>query len=350
MAEPPRVSVIMTALDEERHLSDAVASVFAQDYAGPLELVVAVGPSGDGTWALAQALAATRDGRMTVVENPTGRTPAGLNIAIAHCDPASTVIVRTDGHAELPPDYVRTAVEVLGRTGAGNVGGMMIPEGTTPFECAVARAMSSPIGLGSVPFHTGGEAGPADTVYLGVFARRVLERTGGFDEHFTRAQDWELNHRIGELGETVWFDPRLRVRYRPRPDLRHLATQFRGSGRWRWQIIRAYPDTVSVRYLAAPLTTAAIGTALGVLVLDAALLHSPLLAALAAAVPGGYLAVVLAGAAATGRGLGIRAGSIYPVALVTMHLSWGSGFLAGVLDDVRSRWSRRRSVAPQAAS
>ncbi len=333
----------MTALDEGPHLAEAVASVFAQDYPGRLELVVAVGPSRDNTLELARGLAAENP-RLRVLVNPTGRTPAGLNIALAGTDPETAIVVRTDGHAQLPPDYVRRAVSVLLDTGAANVGGMMIPEGVTAFESAVARAMSRRIGLGAVAFHVGGEPGPAPTVYLGVFRRDVLDKTGGFDERFTRAQDWELNYRIRELGEVVWFEPGLQVRYRPRPNLRRLAQQFRGSGLWRWQIIRTYPDTVSVRYLAAPLTTVAIGLAGTVLVVDAALVHSAAVAVAAASVPAGYLAVVLLGAVATRRGLGLRSSLAYPAALVTMHLSWGYGFLTGPLGELRQRLVGRRGT------
>jgi glycosyltransferase involved in cell wall biosynthesis len=336
----PPVSVIMTALNEEQHLPDAVASVFAQDYPGPLELVVAVGPSHDQTRSVAEHLAAS-DPRMKVVDNPTGRTPAGLNRAIAAIDPGSTVIVRTDGHASLPPGYVREAVEVLLRTGAANVGGMMIPEGVTPFERAVARAMTKPIGLGSARFHTGGEEGPADTVYLGVFRRSVLEKTGGFDEYFARAQDWELNHRIRQLGEVVWFDPRLQVRYRPRSDLNRLAHQFRGSGAWRWQVVRVHPSTVTLRYLAAPVATAVIAASGLVLLVDGLLVHSVAVAAAALLAPIGYTAVVLFGSAATGEGLDPDARRWYPLVLATIHLSWGSGFLLAAADDL-SRDLRRR--------
>lgn len=336
----PVVTVIMPALNEERHLREAVASVFAQDYAGPLDLVVAVGPSRDGTRDLAEQLAREHQGRMTVVDNPSGRTPAGLNLAIAAVGADTTVIVRTDGHAYLPPDYVRTAVDVMRDSGAANVGGMMIPEGTTPFEQAVARAMSEPIGLGSVPFHVGGQAGPAETVYLGVFTRDVLDKTNGFDEHFTRAQDWELNHRIRDLGETVWFDPRLQVTYRPRPNLRRLATQFHGSGRWRWQIVRAYPATASVRYLAAPVTTGTLAVAAVVL---AARPRNRVLRRLAAMAPAGYATVVLGGAAQSRRGLSPRASAWYPAVIATMHLAWGSGFLAGAATDLARRLRGRTS-------
>lgn len=332
-ANHPPVSVIMTALEESRHLAEAVRSVFAQDYPGPLELVVAVGPSRDETMRIAHELA-ERHPTMCVVPNPTGRTPAGLNLAIAATDPATAVIVRTDGHAKLPADYVRIAVADLARTGAANVGGMMVPEGTTPFESAVARAMSERIGMGGATFHVGGDEGPAQTVYLGVFRRSILELTGGFDETFTRAQDWELNHRIRALGAVVWFDPRLRVGYRPRGHARALAKQFRGSGQWRWQIIRAYPATASLRYLAAPFATFAIGAAMATLVMDLVVLHSAALGWAALAVPGGYLAVVLIAGIATRRDLEPRASALYPVVLVTMHMSWGAGFLRGMFGDL----------------
>jgi succinoglycan biosynthesis protein ExoA len=320
----------MTVLNEDRHLRDAVDSVWAQDYPGRLELVVAVGPSRDGTEELAHQLAEEHPD-LTVVANPTGRTPAGLNLAIGAIDPGSAVIVRTDGHAQLPADYVRNAVETLERTGAANVGGMMVPRGITPFEQAVARAMSSRIGLGSAPFHVGGDEGPADSVYLGVFDRTIFDKTGGYDEHYCRAQDWELNYRIRDLGGVVWFDPRLRVDYRPRSTVAQLAAQFRSSGEWRAQIVRKFPKTASLRYLAAPLVTGALAGSAGTLGVNAVLLHSAAVAAVAAALPAAYAGVIVVGALASRRGLTAKATAWYPLVLVTMHTSWGSGFLASTI-------------------
>lgn len=325
----------MTALDEGRHLADAVSSVFAQDYTGHLELIVAVGPSRDDTMAIAIRLAAT-DARLKVVANPSGRTPAGLNIAIEATDPQSQIIVRTDGHATLPANYVRRAVTTLERTGAGNVGGMMVPIGTTSFEKAVARAMSRKIGIGPAPFHVGGAPGEADTVYLGVFRRDVLAAVGGFDEHYVRAQDWELNYRIRTAGHRVHFDPRLQVEYRPRPNVARLARQFHDSGVWRWQIISRRPDTASARYLAPPLATvslaaSAVGALVNVRVRSRAVCGTSTIA------PVLYLTTIAGGAIASGRGLGIRAGAYYPLALVTMHLSWGTGFLRAMVSTLTGR-------------
>lgn len=321
----PGVSVILPVRDEERHLRAAVGQVLAQDYAGPLEVVLAVGPSRDRTWEIATELAAA-DPRLRVVANPSGRTPAALNLAVAAA--RYDVLVRVDGHSEIAADYVSRAVEVLRATGAANVGGMMVPVGTTPFENAVARAMSSPLGIGSVAFHTGGEAGPAPTVYLGVFRRDALERVGGFDETFVRAQDWELNHRLRAAGEVVWFDPTLAVTYRPRGSWSELARQFFRTGRWRRQVIRTYPETASLRYLAPPATV--LGVAVGTVAAVLGATTGPRWLLLGAAAPGVYAAFLVVATAAMGRGLETAARWRLPGVVATMQMAWGSGFLRGV--------------------
>ena len=314
---------MLTVLNEERHLRDAVASVLGQDYPGEIELVIALGPSRDATDAVAHELAAA-DPRVKCVDNPSGRTPEGLNKALALT--RFPVIARVDGHAELPDDYLRVAVEALERTGAVNVGGLMGAEGRTPFERAVARAMTSVFGVGNAPFHVGGEEGPADTVYLGVFRRSALDEVGGYDEEFTRAQDWEMNYRLRRAGGLIWFTPALKVSYRPRGSVSQLARQYFNYGKWRGEVMRQHPDTVNLRYLAPP--TALLGVSVGVLLGLVGIFVHPLLWALL--LPAGYLAGVLAGSLATARGLSVRAALWLPLVYPTMHGSWGAGFLSTV--------------------
>ena len=203
-------------------MAQAVGSVLAQEYAGELEVVLAIGPSHDRTQEVAEQLAANEP-RLTLVANPTGRTPDGLNAALAGA--RHEIIVRMDGHGELSKGYIATAVRLLQETGAANVGGVMLAEGQSDFERAVAVAMGSRLGLGSARFHVGGVAGPAETVFLGVFQRDWLRRVGGYDSTYARAQDWEMNWRIRQEGGIVWFSPELTVTYRPRPDFSALGKQ-----------------------------------------------------------------------------------------------------------------------------
>ncbi|MFG3435927.1 glycosyltransferase family 2 protein [Nonomuraea sp. NPDC047897] len=310
----PPISVIMPVLNEERHLREAVDQVLAQSYPGDIEIVLAVGPSHDRTQEVADAIAAA-DPRVVVVPNPTGRTPNALNAAIAAS--RNGIVARVDGHAMLPPDYLRVAVETLEETGADNVGGVMAAEGVSAFERAVACAMTSKIGVGAAAFHVGGTAGPADTVYLGVFRRSALDRVGGYDEHFQRAQDWEMNHRIRRTGGLVWFQPRMRVSYRPRPNVKALAKQYFHYGRWRHVVSRTHEGTINLRYLAPP--AAVLAMALGVLV-------SPFFP-LGLVIPGGYVLAIVAGSVLTGSGEPVTVKARLPLVYATMHLSWGWGFL-----------------------
>src|SRR2546429_2344632 len=151
------VSVIMPVRDEQRHLEEAVGHVLAQDYTAEVEVVLAVGPSRDATWEIARSLAAA-DPRVTVVANPSGLIPAANNVAIKAS--RHPIVARVDGHALIPPGYLRQAVATLLETGADNVGGIMAAEGVTPFEQAVAWAMTSPAGVRRPPFHTPGPARP----------------------------------------------------------------------------------------------------------------------------------------------------------------------------------------------
>ena len=314
----------MPVLNEENYLEAAVLAILSQDYAGPIQVVLALGPSTDRTNEVVARICAG-DSRVSSVPNPTGRTPEGLNAALAAT--TQEIVARVDAHSELSDGYIRLAVETLQRTGADNVGGIMGARGVTKFEKAVAAAMTSPLGVGSASFHTGGNEGPAETVYLGVFKRSALERVGGYDPAFTRAQDWEMNYRIRTTGGTVWFNPDLFVTYRPRPNVFKLAKQYFEYGSWRHEVMRRHPDTrrtkSALRYFAPPLavTLIVIGKILGTigLIMGNDLIWGYIF-------PLGYLALTLLSSLTLVKRA--RSGALWlPIVLMTMQMSWGIGFL-----------------------
>jgi hypothetical protein len=325
----PAVSVVMPVLNEEKHLAESVAAVLGQEYPGGFELVLAIGPSKDRTEAIARELAAA-DSRITVVPNPSGQIASAMNAAVHAA--RHEILTRIDAHSMLPDGYLRTAVRTLMETGAADVGGWMAAEGVTPFQSAVAWAMTSPFGVGAAANHTSGDAGPADTVYLGVYRREAIEKVGGYDETMLIAEDWELNYRIRAAGGLIWFTPALKVTYRPRATFGALAKQQFRYGRWRRVVARRYPETVNLRYLAPPVATAlnAVGLVIGAAGLIGALAGAadpvPYLT-VGFALPAVYLAGVTAVAArfAAGEPAGVRAR--IPLVLAAMHCCWGAGFL-----------------------
>jgi GT2 family glycosyltransferase len=323
----PAVSFVMPVLNERDYLADAVASVLDQDYAGETEVILALGPSSDGTTELAESLAATEP-RMRLVHNPRAHIPTGLNLAIEAA--RNPVVIRVDAHSEIPANYARVGVQTLRRTGAGNCGGIMAAKGRTPYQRAVAAAYNSPLGLGGGAYHGTGPEGPCESAYLGIFRREVLTAVGGYDEDVRRGEDWELNLRIRDAGYQVWFTPQLRVTYWPRDNRGRLARQFWSTGVWRGALVRNLATRTPLRFFAAPALVAGLGASAAVGVVEgvrrlrgpARLLRAAHLAPLAYA---GFLAL------AAGRAEGsLRERLRFAEVIATMHVSWGAGFLRGL--------------------
>lgn len=309
----PGVSVILPILNEERDLSECISAILQQKYDGKFEVILALGPSTDNTNQIAKSLAQS-DSRIKLVDNPTGKTAAALNLAIAAA--SFEIICRIDGHAEISDTYIKTAVEIMNQTGAVNVGGLMNAAAASGFQSVVARAMRSRIGVGASKFHTGGEAGAADTVYLGTFKKSAILQAGGFDEKYIRAQDWELNHRLRLNGGVIWFDPRLVVTYRPRDTFGKLAKQYFEYGRWRRAVSRKHQGTVNYRYLAPPI--ALVINLLSIILgsLFNTLFFIPVIT---------YLSIIILSSLFIGKGIYEKI--TLPSVLITMHLSWGFGFI-----------------------
>lgn len=324
------VSFVMPVLNEHDYLERAVATVLAQEHDGPGELILAIGPSSDGTTELAHRLAGA-DPRIRIVDNPAADIPVGLNLAIRAA--RHPTIVRVDAHSELVPGYTRRAMQTLARVRAGNVGGVMRADGRTAFQRAVARWYNSPIGLGGGAYHSGGAEGPAESAYLGVMRRSVLEEVGLFDETIRRGEDWELNLRIRRAGYRVWFDPALAVTYWPRESWVRLVRQFRSTGTWRGELVRRYGRRNALRFFAPPLLVLAVAASLVVAVLQlsgiltgtsalvAAVVHLPVAA---------YLVLVIVVSLAPAGAPGFRQRLWSLVVLPSMHLAWGVGFLVGI--------------------
>jgi hypothetical protein len=177
--------------------------------------------------------------------------------------------------------------------------------------------MTSRFGTGDATFHYGGDEGPTDTVYLGVFERVALEAAGGFDDTLARNQDYELNIRLRRAGGTVWFDPALWARYRPRGSLRSVARQYLEYGRWKREVVRRHPSSLRWRQAAPPaLVVGLVGSLVAAFFRRSALI-----------IPITYAAAVAIAAVVTGRTPRevARLTLIFP----TMHLSWGAGFIVG---------------------
>ena len=328
-AKAPAVSVIMPVLNEAEHLEAAVGSVLAQDFAGDLELLLALGPSKDDTNQIAAKLSKA-DPRIRLVENTAGLTTAGMNLCIKQAK--ADIIIRVDAHSELAPGYIKRGVELLAETGADELGGIMLARGRSAFQQAVAWAYSSRFGIGGAAYHVGGAAGEAESAYLGIFRADALARVGGYDESIIRGEDWDLAQRIKATGGLVWFSPELTVTYWPRGRFEKLIKQFWSTGVWRGDLTRRNFAAASKRYFAPPVMVAVVAAGLAVAAFGQVLGILPL---------AGYLAAVAA-LAVTAANLSLKARVALLVVLPSIHFSWGAGFWFGLLRGASKTVDRSR--------
>lgn len=312
----PAISVIMPVLNEEAHIADAIESVLAQEYPGELELLLALGPSSDKTNEIAAAIA-KKNKKVRLIDNPRGLTTVGLNECIRQSK--SEIIIRIDAHSEPAEGYFKRGVEILQEQKADLVGGIMDARGKAAFQSAVAWAYTSRFGIGGANFHVGGEAGEAESAYLGIFKKSALERVNGYDEEIIRGEDWELAQRIKKTGGLVWFSPELRVVYWPRGTVAKLAKQFMATGIWRGDLTRRDPSGASRRYWIPPLLVFACISGI----------FSVMYGNLAGILPIAFYLLGVTFLATIARNMSPKQRLAIMIALPVMHFSWGIGFWRG---------------------
>ena len=337
----PFVTVIVPCRNEAGYLAACLDSILATAYpADRLEVLVVDGQSDDGTRAIAEGYAARRARPpIRVLANPRRTAPAALNIGIEAA--RGDVIARMDAHASYPPSYLPGLVEALDTMGADNVGGVLVtlPAGPGPVARAIATALSHPFGVGNSRFRIGARAPQwVDTVAFGCWRRGVFQWIGGFDEELVRNQDDEFNHRLIARGGRILLVPSVTAHYYARESLGQVARMFHQYGLYKPLVARKVGRVMTARQLAPPALT---------LVLLAASLLAPwfgLARILGAAVAALYGVTVLAAAAAALPRLGVRAALVLAVTFPVVHLSYGWGFLRGLV-----RWARPGTPAAHTA-
>ncbi|RME88887.1 MAG: glycosyltransferase [Anaerolineae bacterium] len=325
---PPTVSLIVPCYNERATIRFLLEAIYAQTYPrAEMEVIIADGLSEDGTREEIAAFQQEHpDLNLRVVDNPARIIPAGLNRAIEAA--RGEFIIRLDAHSGPHPDYVERCVEAL-RAGRGeNVGGVweIRPGGTGWVAEAIAVAAAHPLGVGDALYRHATRAALVDTVPFGAFRRTLIEEIGMFDETLLTNEDYEFNARLRLAGGRIYLDPAIRSIYFARPDLRALAKQYWRYGYWKWRMLRRYPKTLRWRQALPPLFV--LSLLLGA-VTAPWVTPLRLLFALEVALYAWILFAVGAREAMRRRRPSLALG--LPLAIATMHLSWGSGFLWSVL-------------------
>ena len=242
------ISVVAPVRNEGANVDHFVSDLAAQDFRGELEVLVADGNSDDDCVERLRAAAWSAGLTLRVIDTPAGWVSPGLNACIRHA--RGDLIVRLDCHSRYPADYLRRCAELSEQTGAWNVGGRLVPTGTTPTERAVACAMDSP--FGGIGWTRAAADGPVstDTVTFGAFRPEAFEHAGFFDETLVRNQDDEFNLRLRRAGGQIMLDPDITVMYRPRGSIGRVWRQYYEYGLWKVPVMLKHRRVLTMRSVA----------------------------------------------------------------------------------------------------
>ncbi len=329
----PRVSLLIAMRNEAKYIANCVQSVLQQDYpADHLEIYVLDGNSADASWQIVEQLFLGRS-NCFLLPNPGVTQSAGWNLGIRLC--RGDIIGIVSAHSKLAPDYVSIAVETLRRTGADLVGGPARAHGESQIARAIAVATSTAFGVGGARFHYTKREEAVDTVFMGVCRREMYQQIGGFDEEMVRDQDDELSYRLLARGGRIVCNPAIRSTYYNRATLRSLWRQYFQYGFWKVRVLQKHPRQMRLRHFVPPLFAAS-------LIVSATLsLLSPVGGFSFTFILSAYFAANLTASAWAASRHGWSYLPLLIIVYIVLHLSYGLGFLAGLVK-FANRWREQR--------
>lgn len=332
----PLVSVIVPCYNEQATIRLLLEAIYRQTVSiRDLEVIIADGQSTDRTREEVAAFQREHlDLSIRLVENQKRNIPAALNCALAAAQ--GEFIVRLDAHSVPAADYIERCIADLQMGRGENVGGVweIRPRGDGWIQRAIAFAAAHPFGVGDAQYRYARQAAYVDTVPFGSFRREIFDQLGRFDESLLSNEDYEFNARLRQQGGRVWLNPQIRSTYFARADLASLAKQYWRYGYWKWRMLRRYPQTLRWRQALPPVFVLSV---LGLFVLG--LVWPPARILLGLEVAAYLLVLVLGSLKVAQQQRDLRLAAAIPLAIATMHFSWGLGFCWSFLTSIFSKRS-----------
>jgi glycosyltransferase involved in cell wall biosynthesis len=324
------VSVVVPCYNEERFIGQVLEHLSGQYVGEGFEIIVVDGMSEDSTRETVAGFMRTHPSlRVRLIDNPARVIPVAVNRGIAAA--RGEVIVRMDAHSIPSPNYTRRCLELLRRADVAVVGmpWRIRPGADTLVARANALAVAHPFGIGDAKYRTADETAPSqfvDTVAFGVFTKKLWQELGGFNEDLLANEDYDFNYRVRQRGGGVLLDTSGHCLYFARATFGALTRQYFRYGTWKAQMLKLHPRSARLRHLVAP----AFVLALALLSLSCWWLKPArwaLVVMLAA-----YASLALAASLQLlRRDRESRLLLLLPLSFLLIHLTWGGGFLWGLV-------------------
>ncbi|MEC7881234.1 MAG: glycosyltransferase family 2 protein [Chloroflexota bacterium] len=342
------ISVIIPTLNEEDHIEKCIDSLLncrSFETSGfNVEFIIVDGMSTDRTVSIVKEKFGHLN--LKILKNPNLYQSYAMNIGIENSNHINelSLIIRADAHSKYPQDYIFQCWQASFNTRGGNAGSVQKAVGTNFFTRIIADVMNSGYAMGGVsyrkikydPSNPTTQYIDSDTAYLGCWRTSDLIEVRGFNEEFQINEDYELNIRLRNNGRKVIVVSNLIVEYFVRSSLFGLIKQFFRYGLWKTKTLSLHPDSLKLRQLAPVLFVLfLLSLVIGNLILSEPLLlflnvSSSLIGVL-------WLVMILLIWKNSSNLFSIF---FIPFIVLSMHISWGLGFLFGLSRWMRGGWNK----------
>ncbi|MBA30778.1 MAG: hypothetical protein CL905_02875 [Dehalococcoidia bacterium] len=339
-------TVIIPTRNEEEYIEDCINSLLeGSNVINSTEFIIVDGKSSDRTLDIVREK--FQHLNLKILNNSNVFQASALNLGIENSSSNilevgsdSQIIIRADAHSVYPENYLALCVEALQKNlEVGNAGSIQKAVGKNYFSKAIALVMNSTLGMGGVKYRKiGNEKLESDTAYLGCWWKADLLKLGGFNEDFQINEDYELNIRIRKFlnNNSITINPNLIVDYFVRTNFLGLLKQFFRYGLWKTKTLSIHPDSLKKRQLAPVLFVLfLVSLIIGNLILSYPYLE--ILNWIGAIVGLFWLIMIIDIWKDSPKIINVF---LIPIVVLSMHISWGLGFLYGLLRWTRGGWNR----------
>jgi len=241
-------SVIVPIKNEVKHIEHSVLSLLDLDDRGlGFEILLIDGNSTDGTFQLLFDKFG-HNSKVSLLHNPRGYTPSAFNIGIGVAK--GDYILIAGARHKLARNYAIMCISDLERDKKiGVVGGLAIHQNEGEVSESIAYAMTSKFGVGGQNFRAINKSAFVDTVGTPVYNKEIFDEIGIFDEALIRNQDDELNYRLHLAGYKAWLNVNALVTYTVRSNFYSLWRQYQQYGYWKIYVNKKHKTVTTFRQI-----------------------------------------------------------------------------------------------------
>jgi GT2 family glycosyltransferase len=173
---------------------------------------------------------------------------------------------------------------------------------------------------------------------MGAWSRHVFEKIGLFDEELVRDQDDEFNCRLRAAGGRILLRPQIKSEYTVRGNPLSLWRQYYQYGFWKVRVLQKHPRQMRPRQFLPPLFVVSLWISIF-------LFFVPPLRVFSNIIPLAYLIASFGVSFFATLKHGWKLLPLLPMILAILHLSYGIGFLVGLVH-FANRWGDKQGSVP----